>query len=73
MTDDPLVPLHLLIFGLQAFLTSTVCLVEVWSWADRSVAQKQNISMLYGPYVALGKLRYCMHLDICKLSWTAAN
>ncbi|KAL7650232.1 hypothetical protein ACMYSQ_012034 [Aspergillus niger] len=52
--DDPLVPLHLLIFGLQAFLTSTVCLVEVWSWADRTVAQKQNISMLYGPYVALG-------------------
>lgn len=55
MTDDPLVPVHLLIFGLQAFLTSTVCLVEVWNWADRTVAQKQNISMLYGPYVALGK------------------
>ncbi|PYH96524.1 integral membrane protein [Aspergillus ellipticus CBS 707.79] len=52
--DHPLIPAHLLVFGVQACLTSAVCLVEVWSWEDRSLVQKQNISMLYGPYVALG-------------------
>ncbi|PYH48921.1 EXPERA domain-containing protein [Aspergillus saccharolyticus JOP 1030-1] len=52
--DNPLVPVNLLVFGVQSFLTSAICLVEVWSWTDRSVVQKQNITMLYGPYVALG-------------------
>jgi hypothetical protein len=49
-----LVPVHLLIFGVQAFVTSLTCLVEVWNWPDRSVAEKQQITSLYGPYVALG-------------------
>jgi hypothetical protein len=52
--DNPMVPVHLLAFGVQAFVTSLACLVEVWSWADRTVAQKRSITMLYGPYVALG-------------------
>ena len=52
--DHPLVPVQLLIFGVQAFVTSLTCLVEVWNWPDRSVAEKQQITSLYGPYVALG-------------------
>lgn len=47
-------PVQLLIFGVQAFVTSLTCLVEVWNWPDRSVAEKQQITSLYGPYVALG-------------------
>ncbi|KAF3391494.1 hypothetical protein F1880_007499 [Penicillium rolfsii] len=54
--DHPLVPVHLLIFGIQAFVTSLTCLVDVWSWADRTTAEKQQITYLYGPYVALGAL-----------------
>jgi hypothetical protein len=52
--EHPLIPVHLLVFGIQAFITSLTCLVEVWAWEDRSVAEKQNITALYGPYVALG-------------------
>lgn len=54
--DNPLVPIHLLVFGVQSFVTSVACLVEVWSWTDRSTDQKTNITFLYAPYVALGKL-----------------
>ncbi|KAJ6127573.1 hypothetical protein N7523_003185 [Penicillium sp. IBT 18751x] len=54
LRDHPLVPVQLLIFGVQAFVTSLTCLVEVWNWPDRSVAEKQQITSLYGPYVALG-------------------
>ncbi|OQD70486.1 hypothetical protein PENDEC_c023G00083 [Penicillium decumbens] len=61
LRDHPLVPVHLLIFGVQAFVTSLTCLVEVWNWPDRSVAEKQQITSLYGPYVALGAL---MALDM---------
>ncbi|KAJ5984582.1 hypothetical protein N7481_006681 [Penicillium waksmanii] len=54
LKEHPLIPVHLLIFGVQAFITSLTCLVEVWAWEDRSTAEKQNITALYGPYVALG-------------------
>lgn len=49
-----MVPVHLLAFGVQAFVTTVTCLAEVWSWTDRTNAEKQNITMLYGPYAALG-------------------
>lgn len=49
-----MVPVHLLVFGAQSFVTSVPCLAEVWSWTDRTVDQKQNLTMLYAPYVALG-------------------
>lgn len=49
-----MVPVHLLAWGVQSFATTITCLVEVWGWADRTVAEKQNITMLYGPYAAVG-------------------
>lgn len=52
--EHPLLPVHLLVFGVQAFVTSVACLVEVWAWEDRTVLEKQNLTMLYGPYVMLG-------------------
>ncbi|OGM50611.1 integral membrane protein [Aspergillus bombycis] len=54
LRDDPLVPMHLLVFGVQSFVTSSACLAEVWGWDDRTVAQKQDLTMLYAPYVMLG-------------------
>lgn len=47
--------MHLLVFGVQSFVTSSACLAEVWGWDDRTVAQKQDLTMLYAPYVMLGK------------------
>ncbi|RMJ28472.1 integral membrane protein [Aspergillus sp. HF37] len=61
LRDDPMVPVHLLAFGVQAFVTTVAALVEVWSWTDRTDVEKQNITMLYGPYIALGGL---MALDM---------
>lgn len=55
--DHPLVPVHLLVFGVQAFITTMTSLVVVWSWTDRSVAEKQQLTMLYAPYMALGMYR----------------
>ena len=52
--DNPLVPVNLLAWAVEAFVTSSACLMDVWSWDDRSVEQKSNITMLYAPYVALG-------------------
>lgn len=49
-----MVPVHLLAFGVQAFVTTATCLTEVWGWTDRTIAEKQNITMLYAPYAALG-------------------
>ncbi|CAG8883232.1 unnamed protein product [Penicillium nalgiovense] len=53
-SHHPLVPVHLLVFGIQAFITTLTSLVVVWSWTDRSVAEKQQLTMLYAPYMALG-------------------
>ncbi|CAI7674479.1 unnamed protein product [Penicillium palitans] len=54
LKDHPLVPVHLLVFGIQAFITTLTSLVVVWSWTDRSVAEKQQLTTLYAPYMALG-------------------
>ena len=61
LIDHPLVPVHLLIFGVQAFVTSLTCLVDVWSWVDRTAGEKVQLTYLYAPYVALGAL---MALDM---------
>ena len=58
--DDPMVPVHLLAFGVQSFVTTVPCLAEMWAWTDRTLAEKQNLSMLYIPYVLLGE--YCLFL-----------
>ncbi|KAB8070945.1 putative integral membrane protein [Aspergillus leporis] len=54
LKDNPLVPMHLLVFGVQSFVTSSACLAEVWGWDDRSTAQKRDLTFLYAPYVLLG-------------------
>ncbi|KAL1987278.1 hypothetical protein VTN96DRAFT_4306 [Rasamsonia emersonii] len=56
LRDDPLVPLHLLIWAVQAFLTTLTCLLDMRSWSDRSQEEKFNLSLLYCPYVAFAAL-----------------
>ena len=34
--DNPLVPVNLLAWAVEAFVTSSACLMDVWSWDDRS-------------------------------------
>ncbi|EDP48445.1 integral membrane protein, putative [Aspergillus fumigatus A1163] len=67
--DNAMVPVHLLAFGVQAFVTSLACLVQVWSWEDRTVAQKRSITMLYGPYVALGWYPILLCLCFWDFGW----
>lgn len=49
-----MVPVHLLAWGVQTFITTATCLAEAWSWTDRTLDQKYQITLLYGPYMALG-------------------
>ncbi|KAJ9192503.1 hypothetical protein DTO166G4_3106 [Paecilomyces variotii] len=51
--EDPLVPVHLLIWAVQSFITTMTSLVDVWSWTDRTTDEKYNITTLYGPYALL--------------------
>lgn len=55
VVDHAFVPIHLLGFGVQVAVTTIACLTTVWSWEDRTLEEKTNITSLYGPYIALGK------------------
>lgn len=46
----------MLVWAIQTFITTLTCVVEVWSWADRTTDQKMNISLLYVPYMIFGEL-----------------
>ncbi|KAI9677768.1 MAG: hypothetical protein M1829_002540 [Trizodia sp. TS-e1964] len=54
LRDDPKAPLHLLIFAVQAGLTTATCIAYYLSW-DITSAQKYQLGLLYVPYLALGK------------------
>ncbi|EGP85094.1 unnamed protein product [Zymoseptoria tritici ST99CH_1A5] len=53
LRDDPLVPLHLLVFALEAAITTATCLAEMLSWEDFREEQKVALGWLYGPYLLL--------------------
>ncbi|KAK2858361.1 hypothetical protein FQN49_004806 [Arthroderma sp. PD_2] len=55
LNDDSSAPLHVLIWAIQTFVTTLTCVVEVWSWTDRTADQKMNISTLYVPYMIFAK------------------
>jgi hypothetical protein len=54
-TDDPKVPIHLLIYSVQTALTTATCIAEYLSWSDYSNNEKIELGKLYVPYLALGK------------------
>ncbi|EEH47110.1 uncharacterized protein PADG_03208 [Paracoccidioides brasiliensis Pb18] len=56
LRDAPMVPVHLLVFAVQTFITTLTCLVDVWSWTDRTTEQKTTITYMYAPYAAFAAL-----------------
>lgn len=52
--DDPKLPIHLLIFAMQAGVTTLTCIADYMSWTVISSAQKAKLHQLYVPYLALG-------------------
>lgn len=46
-------PLHLLIFALEAGLTTLTCIADFLSWSGYSHNEKIELGKLYVPYLAL--------------------
>ena len=53
--DDPLVPLHLLVWATETVLTTATCTIQVLSWEGLGAAEKKDLKGLYLPYLLLGK------------------
>lgn len=49
-----MVPVHLLAWAVQTFITTLTCLMEAWGWEDRTDEQKWKLTGLYAPYAAFG-------------------
>lgn len=52
-SDDPKVPLHLLVFGVETMITTATCIADYLSWPGYTNAQKVELGKLYVPYLAL--------------------
>ena len=52
-SDDPLVPLHLLVYAIQTAVTTMTCIAEYLSWQGYSLEQKWALGQLYVPYLVL--------------------
>ena len=53
LADDPLLPLHLLVFAVQTAVTTLTCVADMVSWTMISWEEKSALGWLYGPYLAL--------------------
>jgi hypothetical protein len=53
--DDPLVPVHLLIYAVQTAMTTLTCIVDYMSW-NVDVKVKMDLGALYGPYLLVCEL-----------------
>lgn len=50
--DSPQTPLVLLIYAVETFVTTAVCIAEYVAW-PLTVDEKINLTTLYGPYLVL--------------------
>ena len=55
LRDDPLVPVHLLVWACQTAVTTLTCVVEAMNWEDFTVQEKGALAQLYVPYLVLGE------------------
>ncbi len=55
LRDDPLVPMHLLVWAVQTAVTTLTCVVEAMSWKDFTGLEKRALAQLYVPYLVLGE------------------
>jgi len=53
-TDDPKVPLHLLVFAIHTAITTLTCIADYLSWPGYTDKQKLSLGQLYVPYLGLG-------------------
>jgi hypothetical protein len=60
LKDSPKVPLVLLPFSCVIFITTGTCMVEYFFW-DAPIQDKLVLSLLYGPYLALGQSSFPCH------------
>jgi EXPERA (EXPanded EBP superfamily) len=56
LLDDPLVPLHLLIWSVETAMSTLTCTVETMSWEGFTKDERIALAQLYVPYLVLGKL-----------------
>lgn len=54
MPDHQLLPVHLLIFGVQTGITTLTCLVEMLNWQGYTNEEFGRLCSLYVPYLAVG-------------------
>ncbi len=53
--DDPSLPIHLLVFAIQAGMTTLTCIADYLAWEDFGLQEKGRLGLLYVPYLALGE------------------
>lgn len=53
VTDDPKIPIHLLVYAVQTAVTTATCIADYLSWTGFSNAQKIELGKLYVPYLAV--------------------
>jgi hypothetical protein len=56
-TDDPKIPLHLLIFAMETAITTLTCISDMLGWVAFTAEQKVQLCYLYVPYLALCELK----------------
>ena len=56
-SDEPLVPIHLLVYAVQTAVTTITCIADYLSWPI-SNAEKFSLSQLYVPYMAVCEFTY---------------
>lgn len=54
LSDDPLVPLHLLIWAVETAMSTLTCLVEAAVWESLTREEKSALAQLYVPYLVFG-------------------
>ena len=52
-SDDPRVPVHLLVYAVQTAVTTATCIADYLSWSEYLNSQKVELGKLYVPYLAL--------------------
>ncbi|KAH8691483.1 putative integral membrane protein [Talaromyces proteolyticus] len=51
--DEPLLPIGLIVWAVEVFITTLLCLVDIWSWVDRSTEVKWGLTGCYAPYLGI--------------------
>ncbi|KIW19602.1 hypothetical protein PV08_00175 [Exophiala spinifera] len=54
--DHVMLPLHLLLFGVETGITTLTCIADMGSWTGYTTKQKNDLYGLYVPYIGLAVL-----------------